>query len=704
LIDTPPQFGFRSTGGAWIHHLRDLNREEGFQKSLTMKPEISFVEDLLGRKENIWTAYIAKWKFASVTPFAAAARPMPALIQQDERDRQDRAIAEVQRLKKVYSAADEQQTMLRYKAEYDANTAAIEAKKDAGSTHRFLERPPLTADSGLDYKVIQLAGGVPMVVSTFDSMLSSTTNLCLRLDGLSQADLVYVSLLPQLLTRVGVIRNGQPVSFENMTEQIRKEILSLNANFSTNMRTDRVELQLRGAGNDEAESRRAIDWMQLVLQHPNWTRENLPRIRDAVDQALSAFRNTMQGSEESWVNNPANAWLKQDKPLFLATSSFLTQLHNAQRLRWMLKDAGGPANRAALSAFLQKLSAEGKGKDRAALKLLLAPLQTGKSADVPENIRALVADAAGDLDQNLAEIPDSTLSSDWAYLCDEISRDLNNSGKGAGKAQRDPAKDSKNRRRPHVPRWIQRHAAESQACDRFPGCRAGAGRIATVAYPAAKLIASRLQAREPQAGKALFVGLLNPNSQGGVIMNSASGPRTTDTSRDALLDFLASKLYSGMGAHGVFMKTWGAGLAYSNGISGNSGTGRVAYYAERTPDMPQTLRFVVEELRNAPVAGLSEYALAQVFNDPRAASNYEVRAEAMANSLADGETPDIVRRFREGILALRKLPNLEEELRSRMPRCTPKFCPVSAASRKMFPAALTSSLDLKSSSRPTKDI
>jgi Zn-dependent M16 (insulinase) family peptidase len=676
LIDTPPQFGFRSTGPAWIHHLRDLDHEEGFRKSLTMKPDISFVEDLLARKENIWTAYIAKWKFASVTPFAAVARPVPALIKQDETERQARADAEVQRLKKLYGVSDDQETMRRYKAEYDANTATIEAKKEASSAQRFLDNPPLTADDGLDYKVARLTGDVPIVVSTFDSMLSSTANLCLRLDGLASGDLVYVSILPQLLTRVGVIQDGKPVSFERMTEMLRNQVLSLNANFSTNMRTDRVELQLRGAGNDDTESQHSIDWMKLVLLHPNWTPENLPRIRDAVDQAFSTLRNTMQGSEESWVNGPANAWLKQDKPLFLATSSFLTQLHNTQRLRWMLKDAGSPENRAAMSAFLAKLAAGGKGKDRAALKLLLAPIQAGKSEDVPPNIRALAADAARDLDQNLADIPDSTLSSDWAYVCNEISRDLMVTPEKA-------LANLENVRKKILKTGGARmflvgsRATQGKLQPAINSLVAGLepGRVAPVAYADTKLIAARLRARDPKAADALFVGLLNPNSQGGVIINSASGPQTTDTSRDALLDFLASKMYAGGGAHSIFMKTWGAGLAYSNGLNSNYSTGRLRYYAERTPEMPQTLRFVVDEIRNAPHISLSEYSLAQAFNDPRSASNYEIRAEAMANNLADGETPDVVQRFRKGILALRKLPNLDEELQSRMPKVYSKVLP-----------------------------
>jgi hypothetical protein len=41
---------------------------------------------------------------------------------------------------------------------------------------------------------------------------------------------------------VGVIENGQPVSYEQMTQRMRNEILSLNASFSINAATDRYEL------------------------------------------------------------------------------------------------------------------------------------------------------------------------------------------------------------------------------------------------------------------------------------------------------------------------------------------------------------------------------------------------------------------------------------------------------------------------------
>lgn len=76
---------------------------------------------------------------------------------------------------------------------------------------------------------------------------SATTGIALRLAGIPEDRLVYLSLLPQLLTGVGVIENGTPVPVDQMAQRIRTEILSLNATFSVNADTGRHELVVRGA-------------------------------------------------------------------------------------------------------------------------------------------------------------------------------------------------------------------------------------------------------------------------------------------------------------------------------------------------------------------------------------------------------------------------------------------------------------------------
>jgi hypothetical protein len=163
------------------------------------------------------------------------------------------------------------------------------------------------------------------------------------------------------------------------------------------------------------------------------------------------------------------------------------------------------------------------------------------------------------------------------------------------------------------------------------------------------------------------VGLINENTRLGVFLNSAPCASFRETSPEKLRQFLAARLYGGGGAHSMFMKTWSAGLAYSNGLRSNEFTGRLIYYAERCPNLAQTMQFVVNELRGAPRdPALAEYAVAQAFSVYRSGSRYESRGEAMAADLADGLTPDVVTRFRESIQDLRRDPKFAESLYDRM--------------------------------------
>ncbi|HEV7843493.1 MAG TPA: hypothetical protein VGO69_07330, partial [Pyrinomonadaceae bacterium] len=565
----------------------------------------------------------------------------------------------------------------------DAATAELE-KLSKQETGRFLESPPLTLDDQLDFKVQQLANGVPMVASTFDNMTSATTGLALRLDGVPEDELFYLSMLPELLREVGVIENGKPVSYEEMSERLRNEILSLNASFSMSYRTGRAELVVRGSGNDAKESQRAVQWMKLILNSPDWRPENLPRIRDLVDQTLAALRNTTQAPEEDWVNDPADAYRRQDSPLLLSIGSFMTRAHNVYRLRWLLKDAGNAEESAAISKFFDHLGKAAVQSNRNDLKALLAVMNSDKAQKekLPQNLKIYVdefeslpagakanaVDAAKDLDQMLSDIPEDSLSKDWAYLSTTMRHDLL---MPPAKVLQDlNALRARLLKTGNARMFIIGSSDTQKALAGEIGQLSGGLEKATaqpVKIKSAPLVKSRLMERVPEARDAVFVGLVNPNTQGGVFLNSAPLVTYNDTDRESLLRYLASKLYGGGGAHGIFMKTWGAGLAYSNGLGGSPGNGRLSYYAERTPELPQTLRFVIDELKRAQKdPNLVEYAVAQVFTQFRSASEYEVRGEAMASDLTDGITPDAVRRFRRAVLELRATPNLADELYKRM--------------------------------------
>jgi hypothetical protein len=97
------------------------------------------------------------------------------------------------------------------------------------------------------------------------------------------------------------------------------------------------------------------------------------------------------------------------------------------------------------------------------------------------------------------------------------------------------------------------------------------------------------------------------------------------------------------------MRTTGAGLAFSNGIVAQRSRGRILYYAERCPDLVQTIKFVGELAATHPTDDpfFIDYSLAYAFADDfRGSNDFSSRGAALAQDLADGITPEQVARFR----------------------------------------------------------
>jgi len=203
-----------------------------------------------------------------------------------------------------------------------------------------------------------------------------------------------------------------------------------------------------------------------------------------------------------------------------------------------------------------------------------------------------------------------------------------------------------------------------------------AGRSAPVVYDAARRIDQRLHDHQGDTVTPRFVGLYDSNLTGGVMATILPSASYDDTGRDAQLDYLASRLFAGYGAHGVFTKTIGAGLAYSNGLRGSTHDGYAGYYAERMPEIPQTLHFAIDVVKKGPRdPKLVEYAIAMAFQESNASGSYEARAEAIANDLADGITPAKVRQFREAMLALRQEPGIADQIFQRVEKVYGRLLP-----------------------------
>jgi len=667
-LNQPPMFGFRSFScGRWQRMLAELESHEGFRKSLVYAPLFDQVQALLDSNENFWRGYIDRWGLLETAPVMGAIRPDPGIIAAAEADKQTRLADHVAAFEKRYGTDDEQEALARFKAEFDATTAELDAAAAGDELPRFIDDPPLTLDDPLDYAALALPGGAPLVAATFDNMTTATLGLALRLDVLPADMLHLVPLLTAVLTEVGVVMDGEVIDNVEMQERLRRELTRYVAYTSSNEQTGRVELVLRGTMGDVDEQEALLGWMRASLESPYLDAANLPRLRDVVDQALTGLRTTMQGRPEYWVRDPATAWRMQDHPLYLAAESFLTRCHLMHRLSWLLREPGSEDAAAAMAAFLDAMAEAGAGRDRAGLEALLdAPPLPPEPAGCEE----LAGKAVDALRQCLAEVPDADLASDWRYLCGQMKADL----------MTPPAETLSGLQaaldlvyRAENARWFLTSSTPAREAllprlEAFSAAMAGGEPVPRQRYDDGERIFARMKGRCGLEERPHYIGLVNEGTRNGVLVYRARNAEPWDTREEKILDALTARTYSGGGAHGIFMKTWAAGLAYSNGYGYGDGTGSGGYYAERCPDVAQTMRFVVGVLKEAEVdERLVEYAVAGVFGASRAAGRYETRGEAMAADLADGVTPERVRAYREKVLAMRGRDGLAAELAGRMP-------------------------------------
>jgi Zn-dependent M16 (insulinase) family peptidase len=669
FLDTPPGFGTRRTGSGWFDHLHELAKTKGFKKSLTMRPELDAIEHILAGATNPWRERVKAWGLGEL-PYGVAARPSPALRKALDAERDKRIADELARLRQHYGTADAAATLARAQTDYDAATKQLEASAKAVDLPPLVASPPMTLDDNIKYETGELAA-TRTFTAMFDSMTSVRVSLAFSLAGaVSSDDEMFLAALPALLDDVGVIDNGTPIASADMKDRLRKDVLELSVAYTGNARTHRRELQISGAGNGTAETKAAFAWMRRVLFAPDWRIDNLPRLRDVVDQQLTALRQTMLGEEEFWVDGPRDTWWEQST-LQAHTASFLTRIHDLHRLRWMLLDPRDAKVTAEVARWLATLA--GTKLPRAQLVELARKLAAGDEPSARKLSPAAqpFARAAGkDLGLALGDIPDESLAADWSYLCKQMAKDLAFGAPAAlAKLAEVRAQIVQGQRARLVEVGssanITALAADVETLVRalpVPQIAHAFGAELGLGGPFRRRLADRVHAAKPPQ----FVGLVAPSTSSGVFLNLAPASAYANAADDAVLDYLASNLYTGHGAHSMFMKTWAAGLAYSNGLHPHPDDGTLDYYAERCPLLPQTLRFVIDELRKQqPDANIARYAIAKAF-DSRIAANYEARAARMAADLADELPPDIVRAFRSHVLAQSGRADLAHVLFARM--------------------------------------
>ncbi len=692
--EAPPRFGYRGTGDFWYRHLREIMRQPGFAKDLLQEEQrAALLRDL--EQGNPWGPLIERLGLDSPPAVIVAAYPDLELPGRQAAEKQARLQARLADLLPQYETGEAQEALRRYQAEFDAQTQLLRRIEEGIGRPGFLNDPPLTLDDTIDSRIepltLTLADGrvhsVPICLNRFGRTTLIDAGLYFDAGRVTRDQWIYLAILPQIISDLGCWSPDTPegaarewISYADLRERLRRDVSQLNAAFSTAPREtgSRIELAVYGTGLGIEEGRAALAWMRrLLASAAELDSSALPRLRDLVTREIAMLKQLPLRSEEDWVDNPARAYREQSDPILLSATAQFTRLHHLQRLHWRLQPVPADDQLGPVAVWVNDTLA-GWDRTRAGLYAALDSLAAGVARRAPPAAR-LAAMVSDHLRGELEDCPDETLETDFMRLAGEALGDLlvppeqvlagmrqtiqHLSSAGPTRAHLTAGTENMARLKAHLDVTVAGLMGSAATAAPAPEPAMGPATGSTAWNgPGPGLISANLRDRYPwirsDAAPPPYAALVMESSRSAVFVNSARAVSYDRPYLARLVDVLAARVFGGAGAHGLFMQTWGAGLAYSNGVGANPRRGLVSYYAERCGNGVETLRFVGGLLDRAEET-LSDdfyldYALAGCFGDYRGGQTYLQRGRAMANDWADDLTPEKIRTFKEALLQLRR--------------------------------------------------
>lgn len=650
-MDGPPGFGNRGSGVEWQRALELLAREPGFAKRLDYGDAYDRLLEELEKGANPWTAAIERLGLLE-QPYVAAVRPDAGLLKEQKETKEKRLAEETEEIKKRYGLG-QAEALKRFSLEYASATAGIEALEKGLPKPGFLKRPPLTLDE-VDWDRGRLASGPRVTRTRFSSTPFTDLKLVFDLSGVAESDRELLPLLAAALGEVGVVtKAGERLDYAKAEERVMDQIHGLGVHTQAFPKVRRYELVFSASASSPEEIDRAAAWLGDYLLRPALGSGSRERLVDLVRARLQTLRGLFNQDEEYWIKDAAAAYRWQDQPLYMALESPFTRLSYLNRLRWRLEEPS-PAEREAM---------------RSSMTAVGAALRAG-AFDV---VGDLLGGVGGELGEHLrwewAHLPKETRQADLGALLAGLEADLGRSARTIDRLKALAAKVLvRAGARVHVNGSRANTSRAEAALDRVLAELPKGAAPARPKKTRESRVLGRLRERLPGIERPVHVALIHDGTKTGSISVAAPGPGYESRAPGEILDMLAYGVLAGGGAHALFIKTWGAGLAYSNGLSVSAAAGRVQYYAERSPDLSQTLKFVSN------VAGqtrlddpfLLEYSLSYAFGDYRAGGDFSSRGAALAEDLEDGHTPHQVRGFKQLLLSVARSAGALARVRGRL--------------------------------------
>lgn len=663
-IKNAPNFGVRGGGYAWKDYLNVLEMDPSFNRALSRDPMWDAVVGELQSGKNIWRNLIRRLELTS-EPYATASAPSPQLLEQFERERQNRIREKIRTLMQQYHTTDEQHALGLFEASESAKGAAIEEVQAKLPRPSFTRHPPLTRDDNLHYRDFKVGRSVSAIATIFRRPPTLDMGLSFDLRNLPRKYYQYLPLLPSSFDSIGLKENGRLVSYSELRSEVQTKLYSLWVGYEFDARSKRADLTFRCSGTNEQEFRNCLHFLRRIMRSNYLDLTNLERLRDIVDQHLSFDDSFTKQGEENWIPNPAYSLLHEDDLLFFALNSQFTWNHWHWRLKWLLHAPARAAEIDGLAAFGASLL-----KDSSA----------DSARDFAERLRNLkVRGLEGELvdywRRLLSSIPDSERNQMLSRLTTDVQEDLRSGPTRVINDLKELQQLALKRENLRIDLTLSQETLNhvlpdlSSFVNEVPTSNSSLKETAansSVEGPVSANVARRYHLQERTF--PLHVGLVQNGAVGSDVIFYSHATGYSQLDRDSLLQSLAKNLLSGLGPQSFHMKASEIGLAYSSSLTNDPSEEYTWYYADRSPDIPALINIINSAAAKIPQLKdpfLVDYALRQTFSLPRSMDTFSARGWAMAQDIWNGNTPEKIRRYSQSILQLRNDPHLLSELTTR---------------------------------------
>jgi Zn-dependent M16 (insulinase) family peptidase len=655
---SPPLFGISESPYVWKEYLEYLEMDPTFERSLSEEPVWRAVAGRLKSGKNIWRDLIDKFRLRQV-PAATASVPSAELRADIEKTKRDRVKQEIETLVKRYQAVDEQEALARFEQDELGKTRAIDEISTNIARPRFTDHPPLTPDDHIRYRQFEMRG-VPVVASLFDDPPTIDIGFSFDLTKIPRRYYKFLPLLPRCLDSLGLKEEGKTLSYSDLLAETQAQAYQFSIDYPYDLRGKKAELRIQASAADEASFRRVLLLIERMMRFNFLESSNIDRLRDIVEQDISADQIYTRQAELNWLHDPVYAFRNLDSPLFLAVNSHFTKAHWNARLKWLLHQPVAPQAIDDLAEFADRVLASKAGLSRKELSEALDRINAvGLETELVQYWR-----------QNLASFPESGLADGFQQLTLEVQQDLRAGPATIIEDLRELQRLVLNRNalridltigpktldhlQPHLMRFVKSIPPQLDTMEPSSTSERSSGSMEVKREDSGR------------RGGPLYVGFVDPDAINGDAYFLADFPGYFQLDHESLVQTLSSELLAGAGPQSLFMKTWEAGLAYDNGIDTHPDTRLVEYYADRIPDVPALIEFVnvtAQKIDRLNEDKLVDYALSGIFSFSREMLPLSKRGRELANDIRDGVQPDKLRRFSEAILEMRRDTNLASDLK-----------------------------------------